>query len=57
MSTKRCPQCDGTGHTKETAPEMELRYDRYMGAHVEVRTIKQGSGCPKCLGVGHVSVE
>ena len=54
MKLSLCPACNGTGHTKETAPEMELQYNRDMGAHVEVRTIKQGSGCPKCLGVGHV---
>lgn len=50
---KLCPACDGAGVTKETAPEMELRYNRQMGAHVEARTLQQGSGCPRCQGTGH----
>ncbi len=50
-----CQACNGTGHSKETAPEMELQYNRELGAHVEVKTIKQGSGCVRCLGVGYVT--
>ena len=49
-----CQACNGTGHSKETAPEMELEYNRELGAHVEVKTIKQGSGCIRCLGVGYL---
>ncbi len=61
-----CQACNGTGHSKETAPEMELEYNRELGAHVEVRTIRngergiwqralRGSGCIRCLGVGYVT--
>lgn len=48
-----CQECNGTGYSKETEPEMELQYDRELGGNVEVRTIKQGSGCIRCLGVGY----
>ena len=50
-----CPECAGMGYSKQTAPEMELEYNRELGAHVEVKTIKQGSGCVRCLGVGFVA--
>lgn len=47
-----CPDCRGQGYTQQTAPEMDLRYNRDLGAYVEAKTVKQGSGCPRCLGVG-----
>jgi hypothetical protein len=50
-----CPMCAGMGYTRDTAAEMELRFDRELGGHVEVRTLKQGSGCPKCLGTGFLN--
>jgi hypothetical protein len=50
-----CQACNGMGYSRETAPEMELQYDRELGGNVEVRTIKQGSGCIRCLGVGYVA--
>jgi hypothetical protein len=50
-----CPECNGMGYTRQTAPEMEMRYERSLDALVEVKTLKQGSGCIRCLGVGYVS--
>ena len=50
-----CLACNGTGHSRETAPEMEMQYDRDLGGNVEVKTIKQGSGCIRCLGVGYIN--
>lgn len=49
-----CPACQGLGHTRDSAPVMEMRYERDLGGYVEVRTIKQGSGCWKCLGTGQL---
>lgn len=48
---KECPDCGGLGYTPETAAKMTTRRDREFGI-VEVKTLKQGSGCPVCLGVG-----
>lgn len=52
-----CPACHGTGHTDACRPTMEMRYDRDLGGHVEVRTIQQGSGCLRCLGTGQLCNE
>lgn len=43
-----CSECKGLGVTEETAPERR----RVKGKKGDVwKTIKRGSGCPKCLGV------
>ena len=49
-TTKRveCPLCRGTGVTKATAPEC---YQFREDGKLVWRTVKQGSGCPTCLGV------
>jgi hypothetical protein len=49
-----CPACNGMGYTQQTCPEMELRYNPQLGAHVEAKTLQQGSGCIRCLGVGYL---
>lgn len=49
---KLCPACKGRGVTTETEPEMVLRWEPALQAHVESKTLKQGSGCPKCCGLG-----
>jgi hypothetical protein len=49
---KLCPACKGRGVTSETEPEMVLRWEGSLRAHVESKTLKQGSGCPRCLGRG-----
>lgn len=56
-----CPDCEGLGYTKATGAEMKCRrltlaereeYGFRPDDWVEVRTVKRGSGCPKCKGVG-----
>jgi Holliday junction resolvasome RuvABC DNA-binding subunit len=47
-----CPECNGIGYTVKTCAEMELRWHHDLKAHVELKTLQQGSGCPKCLGLG-----
>ena len=45
-----CPLCKGRGVTEQTAPELEkVELDNGKKAW---RTVGQGSGCPRCLGVG-----
>lgn len=43
-----CPDCNGIGQTKETATEVRQVGKKY-------RTVAQGSGCPRCLGIGRIS--
>lgn len=52
--TTECPACHGMGYTAGSAAEMEMAWSADMGAYVEVRTIAQGSGCLKCLGLGRL---
>jgi hypothetical protein len=50
-----CPACNGTGVTKVTAPEcFQVRDD---AGKLVWRTIKQGSGCPRCLGVAFLEAQ
>ena len=49
---KLCPACKGRGVATETEPEMVLRWEPALQARVESKTLKQGSGCPRCLGRG-----
>lgn len=49
-----CPDCSGMGYTEHTTAEMQTRFNKRMGEVVERRTIKQGSGCPRCLGTGQL---
>ena len=53
-SPNECPDCGGMGYTVETTAEMQLRFNKRLGDMVERRTIKQGSGCPRCLGTGQL---
>ena len=57
-TTKRhpleCPACSGTGHTEKSAPEMELRWEPSLHGYVEVKTLKPGSGCLRCGGMGRL---
>lgn len=55
QSETECPACYGMGVTQASAPEMELKYNRELGGHVEVRTIQQGSGCLRCGGTGQLA--
>lgn len=48
-----CPDCGGLGYTEETAAEVQVRKHPHF-EFVEVRTIKPGSGCPRCLGLGQL---
>ena len=43
---KPCPTCKGRGVTPETAPELKGPTKKEPG----FKTLKQGSGCPACLG-------
>ncbi len=49
-----CPVCHGTGYTPATCAEMTMVWSQEMGAYVEQKTMRQGSGCPRCLGVGQI---
>lgn len=42
-----CPDCKGIGQTKETSTEVIQEGKRF-------RTIAQGSGCPRCHGIGRI---
>jgi DnaJ-class molecular chaperone len=44
-----CPTCHGMGVTRATAPEIKVTGGKVV-------TEKQGSGCPKCLGLGRLEV-
>lgn len=49
-----CETCDGMGYTEATCTEMHLDWNAELGAFVEQWTVKQGSGCPHCLGTGQL---
>lgn len=49
-----CPGCNGLGYNDKCAPEMEMRFDPNLRGYVEVKTIKQGSGCLRCGGKGRL---
>jgi hypothetical protein len=48
-----CPTCNGRGVTEETKPE--FGWVPVPGKKPQWRTLKQGSGCFTCLGVGFVA--
>ena len=54
-----CPTCDGRGVTEETAPEFARGFfneDRdFIRDNNSLTTVKQGSGCPRCLGACLIS--
>jgi hypothetical protein len=55
MSQTSCATCKGSGHDKGSQPVikfvLELQDDgTYKRVH---KTIKQGSGCCSCHGLGH----
>ena len=60
MSTSvKCKKCNGSGHDKGGRPVIKLeQYTKEDGTtarrHV---TIKQGSGCTDCLGLGVLFVD
>lgn len=43
-----CETCDGLGYTEETRTVMRDPWAK----EGKPKTIKQGSGCPDCLGTG-----
>lgn len=45
-----CPDCKGSGHTEETKPELSLHKTK-----PRVRTVRLGSGCPRCRGTGVIA--
>jgi RecJ-like exonuclease len=49
-----CPACEGLGVTEDTAPERQR--SRVDGKNVW-RTVRQGSGCPRCMGVGRLEAK
>lgn len=64
MATTRrviCPECKGFGYTRATAPDIrKMKKDgKEILAYVVDTSLafwrpRLGSGCPRCLGVGHV---
>jgi len=52
---KTCNRCNGTGHDRAGQPE--VKFEDYVDKHGNPRkrhiTVKQGSGCLKCGGLGH----
>lgn len=49
-----CPHCRGLGYTPQTSAEMETQWSRDNQDYVEIKTIRQGSGCPRCHGTGQL---
>lgn len=58
-----CSKCSGLGYTRETADLMETRrptaqevldYGMDPREWVECATVRKGSGCPRCKGVGQI---
>jgi Ribonuclease G/E len=50
-----CGRCNGTGHDRGGRPEIHFEERIIKGKKRKLHvTDKQGSGCMKCLGVGHV---
>jgi hypothetical protein len=58
-----CPECNGLGYTHATCDDMQTRKvtrEEHEQSHVslppvvEMRTIRKGSGCPRCLGTGQL---
>lgn len=53
-SPSECPACHGLGYTGASQAEMETRWNRERNEDVEVRTLRQGSGCLRCGGMGQL---
>jgi len=49
-----CPVCQGIGYTRATCPELEQRIDK--DGRTKLATVRLGSGCPRCLGTGQLSI-
>lgn len=45
-----CPECNGIGYTRETCTEMKTPKKGERG----LKTVNQGSGCPRCCGTGQL---
>lgn len=49
-----CPLCKGRGVTEDTAPEFARGFwnedNDFIRDDNSLTTVKQGSGCPRCLG-------
>ena len=52
-----CKDCNGTGHDKQSRPEVKLsKYTDEQGRErIKHETLAQGSGCLTCLGLGVVT--
>lgn len=42
-----CNSCKGLGYTAKSATEYEIKEGKY-------KTLKQGSGCLQCFGLGYI---
>lgn len=51
-----CDRCRGCGHDKKGLPVIEFREHYNEDGELERKhtTVKQGSGCMKCLGLGYI---
>jgi RecJ-like exonuclease len=66
ITAKTCPRCEGTGHDKKGEPIVKMVpfdpkvHKSYIdGEHDQRRyhqTIKQGSGCLMCGGIGYIEL-
>lgn len=67
IMAQTCERCEGTGHDKGGMPRVEMvpfskkeGHRKYTTSEHEQRryhsTIKQGSGCIACGGVGYVEL-
>ena len=68
IRAKTCPSCDGSGHDKGGMPRVEMvEFDPYEhNAYISDmqsdqkryhKTIKRGSGCMNCGGIGYIELE
>ena len=67
IQAKTCPKCEGTGHDKGGEPVVKMvpfdpyEHNAYISYDGEQKryhqTIKQGSGCLMCGGVGFIELE
>ena len=67
VQAKTCPSCGGSGHDKGGMPVVKrVKFDPYkhnayidgdQDQHRYHETIKRGSGCMNCGGVGFIEME
>ena len=54
MKPTECPICHGLGYTEASKAEMRCVWNAERTDYVEVKTLKQGSGCLRCGGTGQL---